>query len=44
VIASIANGLGLLGMGAARTYRVTGVVLLLAVTVGSTARRDRRAS
>lgn len=44
VIASIANGLGLLGMGAAPTYMVTGLVLLLAVTVDSTARRERRVS
>jgi D-xylose transport system permease protein len=41
VIAAIANGLGLLGMGAAATYMVTGLVLLAAITVDATARRGQ---
>jgi D-xylose transport system permease protein len=39
VIAAIANGLGLLGMGAAATDMVTALVLVSAVTVDSVARR-----
>lgn len=42
VIAAIANGLGLLGMSAADTYMVTGVVLLAATTVDSVARRGQK--
>jgi D-xylose transport system permease protein len=42
VIAAIANGLGLLGMGAAATYMVTGLVLLAAITVDASARRGQR--
>ena len=39
VIAAIANGLGLLGMGAAATDMVTALVLVSAITVDSVARR-----
>lgn len=39
VIAAIANGLGLLGMGAAATDMVTALVLVAAITVDSVARR-----
>jgi D-xylose transport system permease protein len=44
VIAAIANGLGLLGMGAAATYMVTGLVLLAAIMVDSVARRGQKVS
>ncbi|MGC8627321.1 MAG: sugar ABC transporter permease [Acidimicrobiales bacterium] len=43
VIAAIANGLGLLGMGAAATDMVTALVLIAAITVDSVARRGERA-
>ncbi|SRR5579875_103052 len=43
VIAAIANGLGLLGMGAAATDMVTALVLIAAITVDSVARRGQRA-
>ena len=39
VIAAVYNGIYLIGLGAAATYMVTGVVLLVAVTVDSVARR-----
>ena len=41
VIASIDNGLGLLGLGAGTKFVITGGVLLLAVTVDSISRRGR---
>ncbi len=44
VIATIDNGMGLLGMSAAARYVVTGLVLLTAVTFDSFARRGRVAS
>lgn len=40
VIAAIANGLGLLGTGAAPTYMVTALVLLAAVTMDRLTRRN----
>jgi D-xylose transport system permease protein len=43
VIAAIANGLGLLGMGAAATDMITALVLIAAITVDSLARRGERA-
>ena len=39
VIASIDNGLGLLGLGSGEKFVITGGVLLLAVTVDSVSRR-----
>ena len=39
VIASIDNGLGLLGLGSGEKFVITGGVLLLAVTVDSLSRR-----
>ncbi len=39
VIAAVYNGIYLIGLGAAATYIVTGVVLLVALTVDSVARR-----
>ena len=44
VIASIYNGMGLLGMSAASQYMITALVLLAAVTVDALARRGRTAS
>ena len=41
VIASIANGLGLLGLSAGTRFVVTGLVLLAAVAVDSFSRRGR---
>lgn len=41
VIAAIDNGLGLLGLGSAQKFIITGIVLLLAVVVDAVA-RDRR--
>jgi D-xylose transport system permease protein len=41
VIASIDNGLGLLGLGSGEKFVITGGVLLLAVTVDSISRRGR---
>jgi D-xylose transport system permease protein len=41
VIAGIANGMGLLEMSAASQYMVTALVLLVAVTIDSLARRGR---
>jgi D-xylose transport system permease protein len=41
VIASIDNGLGLLGLGSGEKFVITGGVLLLAVTVDSLSRRGR---
>ncbi|HEY3941643.1 MAG TPA: hypothetical protein VGL60_04090 [Acidimicrobiales bacterium] len=43
VIATIYNGMGLLGMSAATQYMVTALVLLAAVTVDALARRGRPA-
>ncbi len=39
VIAAVYNGIYLIGLGAAATYIVTGIVLLVALTVDSVARR-----
>jgi D-xylose transport system permease protein len=44
VIASIDNGLGLLGLGSGEKFVITGGVLLLAVTVDSLARRRQTQS
>jgi D-xylose transport system permease protein len=44
VIASIDNGLGLLGLGSGEKFVITGAVLLLAVTVDSISRRGREAT
>ena len=44
VIASIDNGLGLLGLGSDKKFMITGGVLLLAVTVDSISRRGREHS
>jgi D-xylose transport system permease protein len=44
VIGSIDNGLGLLGLSSGTKFVVTGVVLLLAVTVDSISRRGREQS
>lgn len=44
VIASIDNGLGLLGLGSGEKFVITGGVLLLAVTVDSISRRGRESS
>jgi D-xylose transport system permease protein len=44
VIASIDNGLGLLGLGSGEKFVITGGVLLLAVSVDSITRRNREAS
>jgi D-xylose transport system permease protein len=41
VIASIDNGLGLLGLSAGTKFVITGLVLLAAVTVDSFSRRSR---
>lgn len=41
VIASIDNGMGLLGLSAAMRYVVTGIVLILAVTIDAVASRGR---
>lgn len=43
VIATIYNGMGLLGMSAAAQYMITALVLLAAVTVDAVARRARTA-
>jgi D-xylose transport system permease protein len=43
VIATIYNGMGLLGLSAAAQYMVTGLVLLAAVVVDAVARRGRTA-
>lgn len=44
VIASIDNGLGLLGLGSGEKFVITGAVLLLAVTVDSISRRAQASS
>jgi D-xylose transport system permease protein len=44
VIASIDNGMGLLGLSAAMRYVVTGIVLILAVTIDAVASRGRQNS
>jgi D-xylose transport system permease protein len=44
VIASIENGLGLLGLGAGEKFVITAGVLLLAVTVDSVSRRGRESA
>jgi len=44
VIASIDNGLGLLGLGSGEKFVITGGVLLLAVTVDSLSRRAQAQS
>ncbi len=44
VIASIDNGMGLLGLSAAARYVVTGVVLIVAVTIDALASRGRASS
>lgn len=44
VIATIDNGMGLLGLSAAARYVVTGLVLVLAVSIDALARRRRAAS
>jgi D-xylose transport system permease protein len=44
VIAGIDNGMGLLGFPAAVKFIVTGVVLLLAVSIDAIARRNRKAA
>jgi len=44
VIATIYNGMGLLGLAAAYQYMVTALVLLAAVTIDALARRGRTAS
>ena len=44
VIASIDNGLGLLGLGSGEKFVITGGVLLLAVTVDSLSRRQQTAT
>jgi D-xylose transport system permease protein len=41
VIATIYNGMGLLGLAASYQYMVTALVLLAAVTIDSLARRGR---
>ena len=41
MIASIDNGMGLLGFSAASKFMVTAVVLLAAVTIDALARRGR---
>ena len=43
VIATIYNGMGLLGLSAAAQYMVTALVLLAAVTVDALSRRGRTA-
>lgn len=43
VIGAIANGLALIGLGAAPTYMVTALVLIAAITVDSVARRGQGA-
>ncbi|HEX4298897.1 MAG TPA: sugar ABC transporter permease [Devosia sp.] len=44
VIASIDNGMGLLGLAAATRYVVTGIVLVVAVTIDALASRGRASS
>ena len=44
VIASIDNGMGLLGLSAAARYVVTGIVLVIAVTIDALASRGRASS
>ena len=44
VIASIDNGMGLLGLAAAMRYVVTGIVLIIAVTIDALASRGRASS
>ncbi len=44
IIASIANGMGLLGLSAGAKFVVTGVVLLAGVTVDAVSRRGRASS
>jgi D-xylose transport system permease protein len=44
VIASIDNGLGLLGLGSGEKFVITGGVLLLAVAVDSISRRGRESA
>jgi D-xylose transport system permease protein len=44
VIGSIENGLGLLGLSAGTKFVITALVLLLAVTVDSLARKGRESA
>jgi D-xylose transport system permease protein len=44
VIASIDNGLGLLGLASGTKFIITGLVLLAAVTVDSVSRRNLASS
>jgi D-xylose transport system permease protein len=44
IVASVENGMGLLGLSAGIKFIVTGMVLLLAVLVDALARRSRRSS
>ena len=44
VIATIYNGMGLLGLAASYQYMVTALVLLAAVTIDALARRGRTSS
>ena len=44
MIGSIANGMDLMALDSDIKYMVTGIVLLLAVTVDATARRGRQSS
>ncbi len=44
IIASIENGMGLLGLKAGEKFVITGLVLLVAVLVDATSRRNRTAS
>ncbi len=44
MIASIDNGMGLLGLSAAARYVVTGVVLIIAVSIDALASRGRASS
>jgi D-xylose transport system permease protein len=44
VIASIDNGLGLLGLGSGEKFVITGGVLLLAASVDSISRRGRESA
>lgn len=44
VIAAIDNGLGLLGLGSGQKFVITGVVLLIAVTVDAVSRRSQGVS
>jgi D-xylose transport system permease protein len=44
VIGAIANGLSLIGLGAAPTYIVTALVLIASITIDSVARRGQAAT